>query len=96
MLRERGVEFDVVHYLKNPLDRTALSALLAILENDPSDLVRRDKHFNDLGLTDKDARSAEQVIDLLVAHPRLMQRPVVVRGERAVISRPPKTVLGLL
>ena len=96
MLRERGVEFDVVHYLKNPLDRTALSALLAILENDPSDLVRRDKHFNDLGLTDEDARSAEQVIDLLVAHPRLMQRPVVVRGERAVISRPPKTVLELL
>ena len=96
MLRERGVEFDVVHYLKNPLDRTALSALLAILENDPSDLVRRDKYFNDLGLTDEDARSAEQVIDLLVAHPRLMQRPVVVRGPRAVISRPPKTVLGLL
>ena len=96
MLRERGVEFDVVQYLKNPLDRAALSALLAILESDPSDLVRRDKHFGDLGLTDEDARSPEQVVDLLVAHPRLMQRPVVIRGERAVISRPPKTVLSLL
>ena len=96
MLRERGVEFDVVHYLKNPLDRAALESLLAILENDPTDLVRRDKRFGDLGLTDEDARSAEQVVDLLVAHPRLMQRPVVVRGGRAVISRPPKTVLTLL
>ena len=78
------------------MDRDALSALLAILENDPSDLVRRDKHFGDLGLSDEDARTAEQVVDLLVADPRLMQRPVVVRGERAVISRPPKTVLELL
>lgn len=96
MLRERGVEFDVVQYLKNPLDRTGLEALLAILENDASDLVRRDKYFSDLGLTDEDAASPAQVVDLLVAHPRLMQRPVVVRGERAVISRPPKTVLSLL
>ena len=95
-MRERGVEFDVVQYLKEPLDRAALEALLAILENDPSDLVRRDKYFSDLGLTDEDARSPAQVTDLLVTHPRLMQRPVVVRGRRAVISRPPKTVLELL
>ena len=95
-MRERGVEFDVVQYLKEPLDRARLQALLAILENDPSDLVRRDKNFNDLGLSDEDAQSADQVVELLVAHPRLMQRPVVVRGGRAVISRPPKTVLELL
>ena len=96
MLRERGVEFDVVHYLKEPLDRAGLEALLGILENEPTDLVRRDKYFGDLGLSDKDARSASQVVELLVAHPRLMQRPVVVRGERAIISRPPTTVLELL
>ena len=95
MLRERGVEFDVVQYLKNPLDRAALSALLAILENDASDLVRRDKYFSDLGLTDEDVAGPTEVVELLVAHPRLMQRPVVVRGDRAVISRPPKTVLSL-
>ncbi|MDE0652677.1 MAG: arsenate reductase [bacterium] len=95
-MRERGVEFDVVQYLKEPLDRAGLEALLAILENDPSDLVRRDKNFSDLGLSDEDATSPGQVVDLLVAHPRLMQRPVVVRGERAIISRPPTTVLELL
>lgn len=58
--------------------------------------MRRDKHFSDLGLTDEDAQSPQQVVELLVVHPRLMQRPVVVRGERAIISRPPKTVLELL
>ncbi len=73
-----------------------MASLLAILEHDPSDLVRRDKHFGDLGLSEEDVAGAEQVADLLAAHPRLMQRPVVVRGGRAVISRPPKTVLELL
>ena len=58
--------------------------------------MRRDKYFGDLGLTDEDAGSPAQVVELLVAHPRLMQRPVVVRGDRAIISRPPRTVLELL
>ena len=58
--------------------------------------MRRDKHFSDLGLRDEDAADAGQVVELLLAHPRLMQRPVVVRGGRAVISRPPSAVLELL
>jgi arsenate reductase len=58
--------------------------------------VRRDKNFADLGLTDADVSSPEQVVAVLVEHPKLMQRPVVIRGGRAVISRPPKTVLELL
>ncbi|MCY3561571.1 MAG: arsenate reductase [bacterium] len=95
-MAERGVEFDVVHYLKEPLDRAGLEALLAILENEPSELVRRDKLFSDLGLTDEDAATPAQVVELLAARPRLMQRPVVVRGGRAIIARPPKTVLELL
>ncbi|MCY3924417.1 MAG: arsenate reductase [bacterium] len=95
MLAERGVEFDVVQYLKNPLDRAELAHLVEILENDPSDLVRRDKHFSDLGLTEEDVAGPAEVVDLLAAHPRLMQRPVVVRGRRAVIARPPRTVLSL-
>lgn len=82
--------------MKQPLDRSALSALLEILENDPAELVRRDKHFSELGLSEEDVAGAEQVVDILAEHPRLMQRPVVVRGGRAVISRPPTTVLGLL
>ena len=95
-MRERDVEFDVVHYLKEPLGRGDLADILALLANEPTELVRRDKHFADLGLSEEDVRSVEQVTEVLSAHPRLMQRPVVVRGERAVISRPPKTVLQLL
>ncbi len=95
-MRERDVEFDVVQYLKDPLDRAGLESLLAILENEPTELVRRDKHFSDLGLSDEDAGDAAGVVELLVAHPRLMQRPVVVRGGRAIIGRPPSTVLELL
>lgn len=95
-MRERDVEFDVVQYLKDPLDRAGLESLLAILENEPTELVRRDKHFGELGLSDADVGDAAGVVEVLAAHPRLMQRPVVVRGGRAVISRPPSTVLELL
>ena len=95
-MQERDVEFDVVHYLKEPLGRGDLADILAMLPNEPTELVRRDKYFADLGLREEDVRSVEQVTEVLSAHPRLMQRPVVVRGERAVISRPPKTVLQLL
>lgn len=57
--------------------------------------MRRDKNFSDLGLTDADVQDVDQVVAVLVEHPKLMQRPVVIRGGRAVISRPPKTVLEL-
>ncbi len=58
--------------------------------------MRNDSHFKELGLSIDDYRSADAVLDLLMEHPRLMQRPVVVRGDRAVIARPPEVVEELL
>ncbi|NNG18299.1 arsenate reductase [Naumannella sp. ID2617S] len=83
-----GVEVEVVQYLKTPLDEAALLELLGKLEDPPSDLVRRDAHFKELGLTDADVETAEQVAALVAQHPKLMQRPVLVRGDRAIIGRP--------
>lgn len=96
ILRERGVDFDVVDYLKAPLDRAALERLLDRLAVPPADLVRRDAHFERLQLAARDCDSRERVIELLLEHPRLMQRPIFVAGERAVIARPPEKLLGLL
>ncbi|MEH3034663.1 MAG: arsenate reductase [Aeromicrobium erythreum] len=84
----QGVEVDVVKYLKEPLDRQALLDLLAVLEDEPADLVRKDAFFKDQGLDAADYTTPEQVADLLVEHPRLLQRPVLVRGDRAIIGRP--------
>ena len=58
------------------------------LEDPPADLVRKDPYFKDLGLDAADYTTPEAVADLLVEHPRLMQRPVLVRGDRAIIGRP--------
>ncbi len=83
-----GVEVEVVRYLKEPLDRAALLDLLSRLEDDPADLVRKDSFFKDQGLDAADYTTPEAVADLLVEHPRLLQRPVLVRGDRAIIGRP--------
>lgn len=83
-----GIEAEVVQYLRTPLDREQLLALIGKLEDPPADLVRKDAFFAELGLSADDYTTAEQVADLLVQHPRLMQRPVLVRGDRAIIGRP--------
>jgi len=60
-----------------------------MLETPPADLVRKDKRFEELKLKATDYSSKEQVTTLLIKHPELMQRPIVIRGNRAVIARPP-------
>jgi len=96
ILRERGVEFDAVEYLKTPLDPAALGRILDAVPDPPADLVRKDKRFKELSLRAEDYTTREAVIALLLAHPELMQRPVVFRGARAMIARPAERVLELL
>jgi arsenate reductase len=96
LLRERGVEFDVIEYLKTPLDRATFERLLDLLPDPPAELVRKDKRFKELGLDPADYVTREQVLGVLLEHPELMQRPIVVRGARAVIARPSEKVLALL
>lgn len=91
-----GVDVDVVQYLKTPLHRAALLDLMVRLEDEPADLVRKDGFFKDLGLDPADYTTADAVADLLVEHPRLMQRPVLVRGDRAIIGRPKDRVADFL
>ena len=69
---------------------------MKLLPNKPTDLVREDNHFKQLGLDIGDYQGAEAVVDLLMEHPKLMQRPVVVRGNQAVIARPSELVEELL
>ena len=91
-----GTAAEVVQYLKTPLDRRQLLDLIAKLEDPPADLVRKDAFFKEQGLSAEDYTTPEQVADLLVAHPRLMQRPVLVRGDRAIIGRPKDRVAQFL
>ena len=96
MLEERGVEFDAVEYLKNPLDRETLESILHILDRPAADLIRQDATFEGLDVDPARLADAGTVVDLLMQHPALMQRPIGVRGERAVIARPAELILDLL
>ncbi len=96
ILRDRGVEFDVVEYLKAPLTRADLERILAAVPDPPGALVRNDKRFAELGLDPDDHVTGAAVVDLLLEHPELMQRPVVFRGEAARICRPSAVVEELL
>jgi arsenate reductase len=95
LLTRRGVEFDTIEYLKNPPSRAELEKIAAMLEGPIADLVRKDKRFSELGLNADDYAERGAVLDLLVKHPELMQRPIVVRGRRAVIARPAEKLLAL-
>ncbi len=91
-----GVDVDIVNYIKTPPDEATLRSIIDKLEDPPTDLVRRDSMWNKLGLTDADVTSVDQIVDVLVKHKQLLQRPVVVTADRAIIGRPKQRVTALL
>jgi arsenate reductase (glutaredoxin) len=97
ILQERGVDADVVKYLDTPPDRKTLERILDAIDDEPIALVRTaDPKFKAAGLSKDDVKTREQVVDVLLAHPEVMERPVVFVGDRAVIARPSERVLELL
>ncbi|MDW5375502.1 arsenate reductase (glutaredoxin) [Halomonas sp. HP20-15] len=94
LLEERGCDFHVRRYLDAPLSREELEALAARLDGDVADLVRtQESDWKALQLA---TPSADDYLAALAAHPRLMQRPLLDRGDRAVIGRPPENILALI
>jgi arsenate reductase len=97
ILEERGVSHDVVRYLDTPPDRATLERILDAIPDEPKALVRTDDDkFKKLGIPKSDVTTRAQVIEVLLAHPEVMQRPVVFVGDKAVIARPSEKVLELL
>jgi arsenate reductase (glutaredoxin) len=96
ILDSRQVEHETIEYLKTPPDRATLEKVMGLLSDPPSELVRDDKRFKELGLKLEDYQTKGAVIDLLLKHPELMQRPIIIKGGRAVIARPPEKLLPLL
>lgn len=93
---ELGVDVDVVMYIKTPPDADTLREIIAKLEDAPTDLVRRDSTWKKLGLTDADVETEEQIVDVLVKHKQLLQRPLVVTAATAIIGRPKERVSEIL
>ena len=96
LLEENDVSPEIIYYLDTPPSRDELKSLLAKLGLGIRDLVRSSEaEFGELGL-DNESLSEEIIFDYVTEHPKLMQRPIVVKGERAIIGRPPENVLELI
>lgn len=96
LLRERSIEPTVIAYLETPPTAAELERVLAALAIEAGQLVRRGEAiFAELGLDDA-ATTPDQMISAMVSHPILIERPVVIRGARAVIGRPPERVFELI
>ena len=95
ILRERGVEADYVRYLDQAPTRDQLEDVLRKLgTDDPREIVRaKEPEYDQLGLA---GASRDQLLDAMVAHPILIQRPIVIRGDRAIVARPPDKLIAFL
>lgn len=96
LLGEQGVEPQVVEYLKTPPDRPTLERILQLLNLEPRALLRtKEPEYQALGLDDPNL-DREGLIEAMLSHPKLIERPIVIHGNRAAIGRPPEKVLEIL
>ena len=95
MLEEKGIEYRYRDYVKNPLTETEIRDVLTRLGLRPRDVLRaKDPAFKELGLTGDEADA--QLIAAMARHPTLLQRPIGLAGDRAVVGRPPERLLELV
>ncbi|MCB9033167.1 MAG: arsenate reductase (glutaredoxin) [Chitinophagales bacterium] len=95
ILEEKSIPFEVIEYLKNPLTEKEIKTLLKKLQLQPIDMMRtKESIFKEL--FDNTTPSDEQLIQAMVAHPILIERPIVINGDKAIIARPPELALEVI
>lgn len=96
ILNDKGLDTTVVEYLKSPPSAAELTEVLNLLGIEPRDLMRKhEAPYKENNLDNTDL-SREQLIQAMVEHPILIERPIVINGKKAVIGRPPEKVLDIL
>ena len=95
-LKQSGVDFDAVNYFVEPIPKDKLLALLRKMGMDARSLLRtREPIYQELNLASRDLTD-DELVDLMVQHPDLIQRPIVERGERAILARPAERLKDIL
>lgn len=96
LLKDQGIEPEIIEYLKTPPDRKRLKEILKLLGMNPRDLMRtRESVYREAGLDD-DGLSEDQLLSAMIEHPVLMERPVVLANGKAALGRPPEKVLEII
>lgn len=96
LVRDSGADFTAINYYEQPFTKTVLKGLLKKAGLSPKDVLRtKEDIYKELGLAKKNL-SDEELIDLMVQYPDLIQRPIVVKGDTAILARPAEAVKSLL
>lgn len=96
LLQDKGIEPEVIKYLATPPSAEELDRILKLLKLEPRQLMRpTEAEYTELNLADNSLTRA-QLIEAMVAHPRLIQRPIVLANGKASLGRPPEAVLDIL
>lgn len=95
LVEQSGKEFEIIKYLDAYVSEEKLSAIIKLLKISPIDLVRKDEalwkeNYKGKSLTD------EQLVKAMVQHPKLIERPIVINGKKAIIGRPPESIKTIL
>ncbi len=95
-LEEKGVDFEIVDYIKNGVDAEELARIIRLSGRPVSEFIRtNEKEYRELGLKGKEL-SPEEFAQIVAEHPKLLQRPIVVSGEKVVLAQPPERVDEIL
>ena len=96
LIQEGGIEPEIIEYLKDPPTASELDAILKKLKLQPQQIMRTGESlYKELKLKDREL-SRSEAIQILVEHPQLIERPIVVKGKQAILGRPPENVRALL
>ena len=96
LIQEKNIDINIIEYLKTPPDISQLKQILKQLEYEPRQLMRKSEQiYKDLDLGNEN-KTAEDLIIAMTQNPILIERPIVLSGEKAAIGRPPESVLNIL
>ncbi len=95
ILKNANADFEIIEYLKNPISAAEISSILTKLHLKPIDLVRTNEPLWKENFKGKDLSDAD-IITALVENPKLIERPIVINGDKAVIGRPPEKIISIL
>lgn len=97
ILQDKGADIEIIEYLKTPPSSSELAALCQKLDLEAIAIIRsKEALFQELGLSLEDKRSPQEWFRILASNPKLIERPIIVKGSHAVIGRPPENALQLL
>ena len=96
ILEEQKIEYELIEYLKNPITKAELKTILTILKLKPKDIVRTSEtDYRKNGLSDIQDND-NKMIDAIIKYPKILERPIIINGNKGVIGRPPERVLEII